>query len=177
MGFGFNLFFIFILIPITGILLISWMLSQKVWIGKMLGLVWLGIFGLMLLVGIGQWFIAKTILDKSDYYGEYVVKRDYFQGAQSDWQYNHMRFEITEEDSIYFYLTEGEEIMKTYRGIIDTRSPHGSARLVIKMDKPSHHVMSYNPTTYRSSWDFYLVFQSPKFYNVFFEKGRWRPID
>jgi hypothetical protein len=73
MGFGFNLFFIFILVPLTGILLIAWLLFKKKWIGKILGFIWLGIFGLALLSGIGQWLTSKTELDKKDYYGEYEL--------------------------------------------------------------------------------------------------------
>jgi len=177
MGFGFNLFFIFILVPLTGILLIAWLLSRKLWIGKVLGIIWLGIFGLALLSGIAQWLTSKTELDKDDYYGEYVINRDYFKGEQTDWQYNHFRFEITDEDSIFFYVTDKEKILKIYRGKIKTTTHYSSARLIIEMDQPTNHIMTSNPTTYRSAWDFYLVFKSPKFYNLFFEKGKWKPID
>src|SRR5688572_18489849 len=123
MGFGFNLFFIFILVPLTGILLIAWLLSRKLWIGKILGFIWLGIFGLVLLSGIVRWLTSKTELDKDDYYGEYVINRDYFQGKQTDWQYNHFRFEITDNDSILFYVTDNEKVLKTYRGTIKTTDP------------------------------------------------------
>ena len=177
MGFGFNLFFIFILVPLTGILLIAWLLFKKHWIGKILGFIWLGIFGLALLSGIGQWLTSKTELDKKDYYGEYVINRDYFKGEQTNWQYNHFRFEITDEDSIFFYVTDKEKILKTFRGSIKTTTPYSSARLIIEMEQPTHHIMTSNPTTYRSAWDFYLVFKSPKFYNVFFEKRKWKPIE
>lgn len=177
MGFGFNLFFIFILVPMTGILLIAWLLSRKLWIGKILGIIWLGIFGLSLLSGIVQWLTSKTELKKEDYYGEYVINRDYFKGEQTDWQYNHYRFEIKDEDSIFFYVTDKEKILKTFRGTIKTTTPYSSARLIIKMEQPTHHILTSNPTTYRSAWDFYLVFKSPKFYNVFFEKGKWKPIE
>ena len=177
MGFGFNLFFIFILVPLTGILLIAWLLSRKLWIGKILGFIWLGIFGLALLSGIVQWLTSKTELDKEDYYGEYVVNRDYFEGEQTDWQYNHFRFEITDEDSIFFYVTDKEKILKTFRGTIKTTTPYSSARLIIEMEQPTHHILTSNPTTYRSAWNFYLVFKSPKFYNVFFEKGKWKPTE
>ncbi|MBW2961848.1 hypothetical protein [Mesonia aestuariivivens] len=179
MGFGFNLFFIFILVPLTGILLIAWLLSRKLFIGKILGFIWLGIFGLVLLSGIIQWLTSKTELDKDDYYGEYVINRDYFKGKQTDWQYNHFRFEITDKDSILFYVTENEKILETYRGTIRTTDPRNyrSARLIIKMDKPTYHILTSNPTTYRSAWDFYLVFKSPKFNNVFFKKGKWKPIE
>jgi hypothetical protein len=177
MGFGFNLFFIFILVPLTGILLIAWLLSRKLWIGKILGFIWLGIFALALLSGIVQWLTSKTELDKEDYYGEYVINRDYFEGEQTDWQYNHFRFEITDEDSIFFYVTDKEKILKTFRGTIKTTTPYSSARLIIEMEQPTQHILTSNPTTYRSAWDFYLVFKSPKFYNVFFEKGKWKPIE
>lgn len=177
MGFGFNLFFIFILVPLTGILLIAWLLSRKLWIGKILGFIWLGIFGLALLSGIIQWLTSKTELDKDDYYGEYVINRDYFKGEQTDWQYNHFRFEITDEDSIFFYVTDKEKILKTYRGTIKTTTPYSSARLIIEMEEPTHHILTSNPTTYRSAWNFYLVFKSPKFHNVFFKQGKWKSIE
>ena len=120
---------------------------------------------------------SKTELDKKDYYGEYVINRDYFKGEQTNWQYNHFRFEITDEDSIFFYVTDKEKILKTFRGSIKTTTPYSSARLIIEMEQPTHHIMTSNPTTYRSAWDFYLVFKSPKFYNVFFEKRKWKPIE
>lgn len=176
MGFGFNLFFIFILVPLTGILLIAGLITKKRLIGKMLGFIWLGIFGLVFLSGIIQWLNSKTELEKEDYHGEYIINRDYFEGEQTDWQYEHFRFEITEEDSLFFYVTDREKILKTFRGTIKTTAPYRSARLMIEMDEPTHHILSSNPTTYRSAWDFYLVFESPKFHNLFFEKGKWKPI-
>ncbi len=69
MGFGFNLFFVFILVPLTGILLVIWLLTRKKIFGKILGLIGLGIFGLVLFSGIIQWLTAKKELKKKDYYG------------------------------------------------------------------------------------------------------------
>ena len=142
----------------------------------MLGFIWLGIFGLVFLSGIIQWLNSKTELEKEDYHGEYIINGDYFEGDQTDWQYEHIRFEITEEDSLFFYVTDKEKILKTFRGTIKTTAPYRSARLIIEMDEPTHHILSSNPTTYRSAWDLYLVFESPKFHNLFFEKGKWKPI-
>ena len=34
----------------------------------------------------------KNIIDKSDFYGEYKIDRNYFSGKQADWQYNNSRF-------------------------------------------------------------------------------------
>jgi len=63
-----------------------------------------------------QWLTAKTELEKKDYYRNYIVNRDYFQGKQADWQYNSFRFEIKENDSIYFNITNKEKILKRYKG-------------------------------------------------------------
>lgn len=179
MGFGFNLFFVFILVPLTGILLVTWLLTRKKIIGKTLGIIWLGIFGLMILSGTVQWLTDKTVLEQKDYYGQYIVNRDFFPGKQADWQYDNFRFEIKDNDSIYFYLTDKEKILKTYRGTIKTTDPsqYRSARLIIKMEQPTHHILTSNPTTYRSAWNFYLVFYSPKFNNVYFKKGQWKSLD
>jgi len=157
--------------------LIAWLLSRKLLIGKILGFIWLGILGLILLAGITRKLTSKTELEKNDYYGEYVINRDYFKGKQTDWQYNHFRFEITDKDSIFFYVTDKEKILKIYRGTIKTISPYSSARLTIEMEQPTHHILASNPTTYRSAWGFYLVFKSPKFYNMFFEKSTWKQIE
>lgn len=177
MGFGFNLFFIFILIPLTGILLVIWLFSGKKIFGQSVGLIWIGLFGLLFLSGIIQWLTAKKELTKNNYYGQYVINRDYFPGKQSNWQYDHFRFEIKDNDSIYFYVTNKEKIVKTYRGKITTTMPYRSERLILNMEKPTHHIMTSDPTTYRSAWSFYLVFYSPKFNNLYFKKGEWKPIE
>ncbi len=177
MGFGFNLFFVFILLPLTGILLLAWLLKKKKIFGKTLGLIWIIISGLILLSGIAQWLTADTLLEKKDYYGEYIVNRDYFPGRQTDWQYDNFRFEIKNNDSIYFYVTNKEEILKTYRGTITTTKSYRSQRLIINMEQPVHHIMRTNPTTFRSAWSFYLVFYSPEFNNVYFKKGKWKSRD
>jgi hypothetical protein len=177
MGFGFNLFFVFILVPLTGILLLTWLLTRKRIFGIILGVIWLAILGLAVFSGTVQTLTAKKELEKTDYYGEYIINRDYFPGRQADWQYDNFRFEIKDNDSIYFYVTDKEKILKTFHGTISTVKPWSSERLLIKMEQPTHHIMTSNPTTYRSAWSFYLVFYSPKFNNVYFKKGQWKPLD
>lgn len=176
MGFGFNLFFVFMLVPMTGILFVIWLVTRKKLFGKTVGLISLGIFGLVILSGTVQWLTAKTELNKKDYYGQYIINREYFPGRQADWQYDNFRFEIKDNDSIYFYMTNKEKIVKTYRGTIATTKPFSSERLIINMEQPTHHILKSNPTTYRSTWSFYLVFYSPKFNNVYFKKGNWKHI-
>lgn len=177
MGFGFNLFFVFILVPLIGILLVIWLLTKKEIFGKSVGVIFIVILGLVILSNTIQWLTAKTKLNKKDYYGHYIINRDYFKGKQADWQYDTFRFEIKTNDSIYFYVTDKEEILKTYRGIITTTTSSNSERLIINMEQPIHHIMTSNPTTYRSAWRFYLVFYSPKFNNVYFKKGKWKSLD
>lgn len=176
MGFGFNLFFTFILLPLTLILLSTWLITRKKIVGKTLGLIWTGVLCLVMISGTIQWLTAKTLLKKKDYYGEYIVNRNYFSGKQADWQYKNFRFEIKENDSIYFYVTDKEKILKTYKGTISTVKPYNSERLKIHMEQPTHHILSSDPTIYRSSWSFYLVFNSPKFNNVYFKKGKWKSL-
>lgn len=179
MGFGFNLFIIFFITPLTGILLVVWLLTRNSNFGKVLAFIWLAILMLVLLLSLIKLFTSKKELEKSDYYGEYIIKREFFKGKQSNWQYNHFRFEIKENDSIYFYVTDKEKILETFRGSINTTDPktYISERLIIEIEEPIHHILTSNPTTFRETWDFYLVFNSPKFSNVFFEKGKWKPID
>ena len=168
--------FVFIVLPISIILFLSFILTKKFFGIALIGM-WGGMIFLWILSAILQPFYTKKVLDKSDFYGEYVIDRDYFSGKQADWQYNSFRFEIKENDSIYFYTTDGKIINETYKGNISTRAPYQSARLVIKMEKPNHHILTTNPTIYRESWDFFMVFNSPKFNNMFFRKGEWKEID
>lgn len=176
MGFGFFLFLAYILAPLTLALLAIWLITRKIIFGKIIG----GLFVFVLLIIIyGSIFNTNTkniMLVKKDYYGQYIIDRKFFPGKQSDWQFNHFRFEIKENDSIYFYITIYDKIINTYRGTISTVKPNNSERLVIRMEQPSSHVLQSNPTVYRSKTGFYLVFNSPKYKNMYFKKGKWLSI-
>ena len=126
MGFGFSLILLFIIFPLTVIFLVLWISSKKRVFGKILGLIWITILLLVFAQKICMWSTAKKILKKEDYYGEYIINRDYFPGKQANWQYDHYRFEIKENDSIFFYLTDREKILKTFRGRIATTSTYSS---------------------------------------------------
>ncbi len=176
MGFGFNLFFLFIVIPVSVILIITFFITRKRAYGKLLGFVWLGMLVIATLSLIVESLTGKMELKKSDYYGNYIINRNFFPGTQADWQYKHFRFEIQNNDSIYFYETRNDTILKVYKGFITTIKPFNSERLVLNMEKPSHHILTSNPTIYRGTRSFYLVFNSPKFGNMYFIKGKWEPI-
>jgi len=175
MGFGFNLFFAFILIPLTIILLIGWAVTRKNLYGKVVAIIWLGIMGLIMISITIQAITSKKTLRKTDYYGQYIIDRDYFPGKQADWQYDSFRFEVKDNDSIYLFVTNKEQITKTIKGVITTVAPYGSERLMLNMPQPRHHIFETDPTVFRSTWSFYLVFNSSKFGNMYFKKGHWNP--
>jgi len=173
---GIKLLFLLIISPIFLWILFFCINNYKKIIGKIILLLFL--LGFFLFVSL--WTISvvnqKINLDKDDYYGRYIIDRNYFKGKQTDWQYDHFRFEITKDDSIFFYITEKEAITKTFKGVITNVKPFSSERLVIKMEKPTHHILTSNPTIYRGTWDFFMVFNSPQYYNMFFRKGKWNNI-
>lgn len=176
MGFGANLFLFFIFLPLSGLLLLIWLFSKNIIFGKILGLMWLGAIAILILSVFSHKLTSPIILEKKDYYGEYIINRNYFPGKQADWQHESFRFEIKDNDSIYFYVTNNQKVLETYRGTITTTKPYISERLIINMEQPTHHILSSNPTIYRSSRSFYLVFNSSEFHNVFFKKGKWKPL-
>jgi len=150
---------------------------RKSWHGKLLlGLVAAGatFFLVTLLWGLLN---RKMRLDPDDFYGSYTINRNYFNREQADWQYNHYRFDIKENDSIYFYFTNGSKILETWKGKVSHPGFHKSARLHIEIDQPRHHILETDPTIYREAWKFHLVFNSAKFDNMYFIKNEWEPID
>ncbi|MBK7567258.1 MAG: hypothetical protein KBF42_09245 [Chitinophagales bacterium] len=171
-----TLLFIFILAPISILLALIWLFSGKKLFGKILGGFWLLIFLLIVTGRIIDYFTTPINLEREDIYGEYVIDRNKYPGFQADWQYDHFRFEITKNDSIYFYVTEGKAIVKTYSGTISFHHAYKRPRLIININAPRHHIIEDNPTLFRVPRDFYYVFNSSKFGNVFFTKGRWKEI-
>jgi hypothetical protein len=164
------------LLPLSIGLLLLWGISGKSFFGLVLGTIWAGLLGLGILFTIIGWFLADKGLAKEDYYGQYIINRSYFPGRQADWQYENYRFEIKENDSIYFYVTQKEKVVQTFKGTITTVKPGPSERLVLHLAQPTHHILTSDPTTYRSAHGFYLVFASPKYGNVFFKQGEWQPL-
>ena len=177
MGFGFNLFFLFILVPGSALLIILAILKQEKVFLKLLAVAWLGVSGLAMISVVGRSWFATIELEKEDYYGSYVIDRNQFSGRQADWQYNTFRFDITRDDKIIFYVTNKDDVLKTYTGEMSTIKPYSSHRPIFWMQQPTHHIVLSNPTVCRQGRQFYLVFDSPRFGNVFFKKGKWKLID
>ena len=96
----------------------------------------------------------KKELSRDDIYGSYIIDRTKYPGIQADWQYNHFRFEIKEDNTITFYQTENVEIIKKSTGTIRFHESYHSPRLIIDMGTEPHHIIEDNPTLYRTVWSF-----------------------
>lgn len=165
MGFG-----VFIFIPLLIILLLCGIITKRRFFGYAIVSLIGGVIMLFSLSQLFQWIASSKILKKEDYYGTYHIKRALFPGKQTDWQYDSYNFVIKDNDSIYFNVVSSGKVSKVYKGKIETVCPYQSARLKLWMDSPTHHILESDPTVYRSSSGFYLVFYSSKYNNVFFEK-------
>lgn len=157
-----------ILASIGGLIILG--LTKSNAIKSCLVTLWGFILFVVVLSLIIRFFTTKTVLDRSDFYGKYVIDTSYFDPVQAQWQYDHFRFEIKRNDSIYFYVTDKERIIKTYKGTIETPIRYESARLKFNMESPSHYILETPPTIYRGIWDFKLVFRSKKYHNMYFVK-------
>ncbi len=172
MGLGFNLLFVLVLVPLTLVLLWCWLGAKKMIFGKILGGLWLGVVAIIVLSFSIQYFTSKIELTKDDFYGSYVVDGSMFPGRQSDWQYDHFRFVIDRNDSIRFYVTNKQAVLRIYKGSVSAVTSYRSARLAIRMEQPTHPILQSNPTIYRSHSAFILVFASGIYGNMFFTKGK-----
>ena len=174
---GFQILFLILISPfIIGIFLYG-VKRKNEFIGKLILTFYKAGIGFLILIILISILSKKKVLEKSDFYGEYTIDRNYFPGKQANWQYNNFRFKIKKNDSIYFHVTNGEKINETYKGIISTPAPYKSARLNLRINEPNHHVLKTNPTIYRESWSFFMVFESEKYNNMYFRKAKWKPIE
>ena len=172
MGFGFNLFFVLVLLPGTVILLIFWITTGLKIFGYITGVLWACVIALFILVKVYSLFFDKKDFKREDIYGKYRIDKTKFPGRQANWQYAHYRFEITKNDSFLFYITDKERIIKTYRGKI-MFVPEYKARIVVLIDSPQCSLIESEPTLYRTRFTFYYVFHSARYNNVFFRKEDW----
>ena len=174
----FAIAFLFILFSFVSLLLFILKLIFKKKIFKTLNIgLWIFFFILPFIIMIIDLFNKKTEIEKKDIYGSYVINRDKCSGKNADWQYNHYRFKITEENKIYFYITEKENITKTIEGTVEFKEGYKSPHIKFNFEEPKFHILAENPTLFREIWTFYYVFESNKYGNMFFTKGKWKAID
>ncbi len=115
-------------------------------------------------------FTTKMKVTKDKIYGEYVIDRNQFPGEQADWQYDNFKFKITKDNILHFSYKVSNDEYKTDLVSVKFLEHYYSDRLVIGKDSTRHHILVDNPTLYRGVWNFYYVFKSDKFGNVFFKK-------
>lgn len=71
--------FIFVLLPMSIILFLLWIFTKKKFFGVALLIMWSGLITLLVLSFILSPLWEKKVLDKSDFYGQYIIDRNYFQ--------------------------------------------------------------------------------------------------
>jgi hypothetical protein len=165
-----------LLVPLSAILLLTWLATRRAVFGKALGIMWLALAGPVLILHGWQKLVAKKEIDRNDIYGSYVIDRSKFPGRQADWQYNHYWFEIRHPDQFIFHVTDGKKILTTYKGKVHFLEVYANPRIELIVEPPGYHVIEPKPTLYRTRWGFYYVFHSTEFGNVFFTKGEWKPL-
>ena len=173
---GLGLIVIFFSIISIIIYILGLIFKKKIFEKLIVGL-WITLIILPFLMIVVSIFTDKKDVETEDIYGDYVIDRNKCAGKQADWQYDHYRFKITEDNKIFFYITEKENIIKTIEGKVEFTDGGYSPHLKIEIEEPKFHILKENPTLYRETWSFYYVFESEKYKNVFFTKGNWKSID
>lgn len=166
----------FFMVPFTLAILLLWLVTGKLIVGKIIGIIWLPITLLVVFVSTLQLLFEKRKMERGDIYGGYIIDRSKYPGKQADWQYNHFRFEITPQHDFRLHLTEEARVTRTIAGRVVFLEAYQQPRIIMQVDSPRYHLVATNPTLYRETWSFYYVFDSPKFGNVFFKKGPWVPL-
>lgn len=183
---GTAILFYVIMLPLSGLLLITWLFTY---------LKWKKHYALYALISLWVFFISGTslfhfaepllkpmIVSQQDIYGTYVIDRDKFPGRQSDWQYENFRFKITPDDRMIFesrvygdyWKTETVQVSYSTGYFNLDKEEYCNKKIRIHSDSTNHHIIRDNPTLYRKRFNrFYYVFNSKKFGNVFFKKGKW----
>lgn len=171
-GFGFNFLIVLVIMPLTIILTVVWVISRKAVLGKMLAIMWGGLFSLIAFIVVLQIFTTKMKVTKNKIYGNYVIDKSKFPGIQANWQYDNFKFKITKKNILHFSYKTSNGKIKTEIIPAKFLEQYYSDRLLIGKDTSRHHIIVDNPTLYRDAWSFYYVLKSDKFGNVFFKKKR-----
>ena len=112
---------------------------------------------------------------EEDIYGTYVIDKSRFSGEQADWQYDNFRFEVTRNNQLLFEHRVYDDVWELETVDVSFDPTWENRRIRIHSDSTNHHIIRDNPTLYRLSYgEFYYVFESEKFGNVFFKKGEWK---
>ena len=72
------LFIVFVIVPLSVILLLISGMTYKKFFAQIAGFIWITIISVVIFLEIVGPIFSKKVLEKSDYYGEYIIDRDYF---------------------------------------------------------------------------------------------------
>jgi hypothetical protein len=98
-----------------------------------------------------------------------------FPGPDADWQYNKYRIEITKTGQLtLFELAEGKDV-EAHHMPVRILEHYRNSRLKL-VGLPPHHLLRRQPLLVRQPWSFYYAFYSPHYGNMYFTKGKWRPL-
>lgn len=168
MGFGFNLIGFPLLLLATVLLLIYFKVTKSKTVLKILGGLWILIILSVILITIKIEFDRPLHLTKEQIAGNYRIDKSFYPGKNADWQYEHYKFTITPNDSIYFYVIRRDTVLKTYSGKLKYSS--GPPDLWHIQGDTTFHIIKNPPTLYRGHTRFYYVFHSELYGNMFFRK-------
>ncbi len=181
MGFGFNLL-IFPLLILSGVIALTWLLLTPAenkaktvkWIARLYGL---GFLALMGLFGLAHWADAlRTPIQpcRTDLIGVYRVDRDMYPGPQANWQYEHHRILITEQDSLILEILKNGKVLKRFARAFEpvpvSGLRHFRWQFADDNDSLYHHIIATEPIMIRSHSSFYYVFPSNRYGNMFLRK-------
>ncbi len=168
MGFGFNLIGFPLLLLATVALLIFYFKTKNKTALKIVGTLWCFATLTVIIATITTNFDKPIRLTKEDIVGDYRIDKNFYPGKNADWQYDHYRFTITPTDSIYFYVTHKDTILKIFKWKLKYSS--GPPDLWRIQSDTVYHVTKYQPTLFRGHRKFYYVFHSDIYGNMFFRK-------
>ncbi|TXF76370.1 hypothetical protein [Chryseobacterium sp.] len=158
---------------VTLILPVTYLLTKKkIYLNLFLG-IWGVIIVIICILFVNDFINSKTKVDKKDIYGTYVVDRKMFKGKNANWQYEHFTYKIKENNDFTFYeYFNNGSIKSIHKGRIKFVDGYTSPHLMIINLAPNHQVVDKEPLLVRSNWNFYYVFKSKKFGNMFFIKKK-----
>ena len=170
MGFGFNLFGFPLLILATIGLLIYFLATKKKIALKILGGLWALTIVIFSLVLFMERLRKPISLTKQDIIGEYRIDTDFYPGKNAKWQYGHFKFTITSNDSLHFYETRNDTILKIHTCKLKYSS--GPPYLWGVENDTTCKILKHPPTLYRGHNKFYYVIRSDNYGNMFFRKQK-----
>jgi hypothetical protein len=168
MGFGFNLIGFPLLILTTLGLLVYFLNTKRKAALKIFMALWLLTIVVVATRLIADHYRTPISLAKTTIIGDYRIDTNFFGGTNAKWQYDHYRFTIMPTDSIFFYVTNKDTVIRTFREKIVYSS--GPPDLWKVQGDSTYHIIKYPPILFRGHKKFYYVFKSRHYGNMFFRK-------